>query len=239
MRSPTSGCRSRSPAASSASRRAYGARRVWHDVLAEGLSCGLHRVERLMRLHGQRARPRRRGLPKDEGVRSVIADNILARDFQADRPNQKWLADFTYVWTAEGWLYVAVVMDPRWGRRPPDGVLILLDLPAHRRLVHEGRARRFPGHGCPDDGGLASRQSRRLASPLRPGQPGRSQPTVATGSRSAAASASSSASAGVLHPRVRRGRPLRAAATASSSSGPCWLRSVPFGKYWRKRPLVF
>ncbi len=43
--------------------------------------------------------------------RSVIADNILDRDFQADQPNQKWLADFTYIWTAEGWLYVAVVLD--------------------------------------------------------------------------------------------------------------------------------
>lgn len=58
-----------------------------------------------------RARPKRRGKPKDDGERSVIADNILDRDFQADRPNQKWLADFTYIWTAEGWLYVAVVLD--------------------------------------------------------------------------------------------------------------------------------
>ena len=41
----------------------------------------------------------------------MIADNILDRDFQADRPNQKWPADFTYIWTAEGWLYVAVVLD--------------------------------------------------------------------------------------------------------------------------------
>jgi putative transposase len=49
------------------------------------------------------------GKPKDDGERSVIADNILDRDFEADRPNQKWLADFTYIWTAEGWLYVAVV----------------------------------------------------------------------------------------------------------------------------------
>lgn len=64
-----------------------------------------------MRLNGQRARPRRRGLPKDNGARSVIADNILDRDFQADRPNQKWLADFTYVWTAEGWLTIAAVLD--------------------------------------------------------------------------------------------------------------------------------
>ncbi len=49
--------------------RTYGARRVWHDVLAEGIACGLHRVERLMRVNGLRARPRRRGLPKDNGAR--------------------------------------------------------------------------------------------------------------------------------------------------------------------------
>jgi putative transposase len=60
---------------------------------------------------GLRARPRRRGLPKDEGTRSEIADNVLDRQFTADAPNQKWVADFTYIWTAEGWLYVAVVLD--------------------------------------------------------------------------------------------------------------------------------
>lgn len=72
-----------------ASDRTYGARRVWRDVLEEGLACGLHRIERLMRINALRARPRRRGKPKDDGERSVIADNILERDFQADRPNQK------------------------------------------------------------------------------------------------------------------------------------------------------
>jgi putative transposase len=91
--------------------RTYGARRVWHDLLAEGISCGLHRVERLMQAQGLRARPRRRGLPKDQGERSVIAGNVLDRQFTADRPNQKWVADFTYIWTAEGWLYVAAVID--------------------------------------------------------------------------------------------------------------------------------
>jgi len=91
--------------------RTYGARRVWHDVLAQGQRCGLHRVERLMRRQALRARPRRRGLPFDHGERSVIADNVLDRQFQADAPNQKWVADFTYIWTAEGWLYVAVVLD--------------------------------------------------------------------------------------------------------------------------------
>lgn len=94
-----------------ASDRTYGARRVWHDVLAMGHSCGLHRVERLMREQALRARPRRRGLPADRGQRSVIADNVLDRQFQADAPNRKWVADFTYLWTAEGWLYVAVVLD--------------------------------------------------------------------------------------------------------------------------------
>ena len=51
--------------------RTYGARRVWHDVLAEGATCGLHRVERLMREQALRARPRRRGLPSDKGTDSV------------------------------------------------------------------------------------------------------------------------------------------------------------------------
>jgi len=94
-----------------ASYRTYGARRVWHDLLAEGLSCGLHGVERLMRQQALKARPRRRGLPRDDGERSVIAGNVLDRQFTADAPNRKWVADFTYIWTAEGWLYVAAVID--------------------------------------------------------------------------------------------------------------------------------
>jgi len=91
--------------------RTYGARRVWHDMLAEGFACGLHRVERLMGLQALRVRPRRRQLPKDAGTRSIIAPNVLDRAFNADEPNQKWVADFTYIWTAEGWLNVAVVLD--------------------------------------------------------------------------------------------------------------------------------
>lgn len=82
--------------------RTYGARRVWHDVLELGMRCGLHRIERLMRAHALRVRPRRRGLPKDDGTRSEITDNVLDRQFQADGPNRKWVADYTYIWTAEG-----------------------------------------------------------------------------------------------------------------------------------------
>src|ERR1044072_8246333 len=95
-----------------ASDRTYGARRVWRDLLAEGLSCGLHRIERLMRLQALKARPRRRRLPPDLGERQIaVAANILDRSFEAHAPNRKWIADFTYVWTAEGWLYVAAVVD--------------------------------------------------------------------------------------------------------------------------------
>ena len=93
--------------------RTYGARGVWHDLLAEGFNYGLHRIERLMRKNGLRARPRRRYLPPDTGQRmvSAIAPNVLDRQFHAPRPNAKWIADFTYIWTAEGWLYVAAVID--------------------------------------------------------------------------------------------------------------------------------
>jgi putative transposase len=96
-----------------ASDRTYGARRVWHDVLADGVDCGLHKIERLMRQQALRARPRRRGLPADKGERAhgTVSPNILDRQFEVPKPNQKWVADFTYIWTAEGWLYVAVVID--------------------------------------------------------------------------------------------------------------------------------
>jgi putative transposase len=91
--------------------RTYGARRDWHDILALGQSCGLHRIERLMREQALRARPRRRGLPKDRGERSTIVENVLDRQFRVDAPNQKWVADFTHIWAAEGWLYAAAVLD--------------------------------------------------------------------------------------------------------------------------------
>ncbi|MDO9294652.1 IS3 family transposase, partial [Bradyrhizobium sp.] len=96
-----------------ASDRTYGARRVWRDLLADGVECGLHQVERLMRLQALRARPRRRRLPKDEGDRQVgnVPANLLDWQFTAERANQKWIADFTYIWTAEGWLYVSAVID--------------------------------------------------------------------------------------------------------------------------------
>lgn len=91
----------------------YGSPRVWKDLRAWGYSCGRHRIARLMAAVGLQARRRRRRLPSDCGVRpeNVIAGNVLDREFQAERPNQRWVADFTYIWTREGWLYFAAVLD--------------------------------------------------------------------------------------------------------------------------------
>jgi putative transposase len=91
----------------------YGARRVRRDLRAWGQLCGIHRVERLMLAAGLQARRKRRRLPFDTGLRAItaIAPNLLDREFQAEAPNQRWVADFTYIWTDEGWLYVAAVLD--------------------------------------------------------------------------------------------------------------------------------
>lgn len=80
---------------------------------AWGHRCGVHRVQRLMSLAQRVARPKRRRLPFDHGIRPehAIAPNLLDRQFGAMAPNCKWAADFTYLWTAQGWLYVAVVLD--------------------------------------------------------------------------------------------------------------------------------
>jgi putative transposase len=91
----------------------YGYRRVWRDLQAWGHACGRDRAARLMRAAGLYGRRRRRYLPSDTGVRTehLIARNLLERRFEASEPNKQWVADFTYLWTAEGWLFVAVVLD--------------------------------------------------------------------------------------------------------------------------------
>jgi putative transposase len=93
--------------------RTYGARRILGDVREAGHACGRQHVARLMRQEALWARPKRRARPVDQGVRLVhtLAPNVLDRQFTATAPNQKWVADFTYLYTREGWLFVAVVLD--------------------------------------------------------------------------------------------------------------------------------
>ena len=82
-----------------ASNRIYGARRILKDMLELGHRCGLHKIERLMKAQALRARPCRRAKPTDRGDRlpSAIGSNLLDRQFVADAPNKKWVADFTYI----------------------------------------------------------------------------------------------------------------------------------------------
>jgi putative transposase len=93
--------------------RTYGSPRVWRDLHDWGEAVSENRIARLMRQAGLCARAQRRRLPADTGARSehAIAPNVLDRRFEAEAPNRRWVADFTYIWSAEGWLYVAAVLD--------------------------------------------------------------------------------------------------------------------------------
>lgn len=95
-----------------ASRRNYGSPRVYDALRKEGVRCSLARVERLMR-ENNITPPRKSKFKKttDSDHPHAIAPNILGRDFTSPSPNRRWSTDITYVWTMEGWLYLAVVMD--------------------------------------------------------------------------------------------------------------------------------
>ena len=95
-----------------ASDQTYGSPRIVRDLQAAGETCSVNRVARLMQAAGIKARHKRRRMPGQlAAVVHTVAPNLLERQFDATAPNQKWTADFTYVWTAEGWLFVAVVLD--------------------------------------------------------------------------------------------------------------------------------
>jgi transposase InsO family protein len=94
------------------SRGIYGAPRIHHELRIQGHPCGRHRVARLMRRAGLRARMKRRyRVTTRSEHRHPTAPNLLAQRFHAERANQAWVADITYIATREGWLYLAVVID--------------------------------------------------------------------------------------------------------------------------------
>ena len=99
-------------AAYHAHRRLYGSPRLHVELHEQGISCSRKRVARLMRAMGLAARRpchRTRTTRSDPSAR--VAPNLLKQEFTASRPNQKWTGDITAVWTYEGWLYLAVVLD--------------------------------------------------------------------------------------------------------------------------------
>ena len=95
-----------------ASRGRYGSPRVHAALRAHGRRVGRKRVARLMRGMGLSARRKRRFRRTTDSAHAFpVAPNLLGRDFTASAPDRVWLADLTYIWTAEGWLYLAVVLD--------------------------------------------------------------------------------------------------------------------------------
>lgn len=94
------------------SRRTYGSPRIHAELHARGTRCSRKRVARLMRQAGLSARrPRRAARTTDSRHSLPVAPNLLGRDFSTPAPDRKWVADITYVPTAEGWLYLAVILD--------------------------------------------------------------------------------------------------------------------------------
>lgn len=96
-----------------ASRGTYGSPRVQAALKREGVSAGKHRIARLMKAQGIAGKTSQRKGPRttQREAGAQAAPNWLAQDFTASRPNEKWLADITYIDTAEGWLYLAAVLD--------------------------------------------------------------------------------------------------------------------------------
>ena len=91
---------------------AYGSPRMLREIRARGFPASKERVERLMRENGIRARHKRRWRATTNSKHSLpIAPNRLERNFTPAAPNQVWTADMTYIWTDEGWLYLAMVLD--------------------------------------------------------------------------------------------------------------------------------
>jgi transposase InsO family protein len=99
-------------AASKAGRGNYGSPRVHRELRAKGRRVGKKRVERLMRDEGIVARKKRRfRRTTDSNHAHPIAPNVLNRNFNVELPNTAWVTDVTYVWTHEGWLYLAAILD--------------------------------------------------------------------------------------------------------------------------------
>jgi len=90
----------------------YGSRRIAEQLNAEGHRVGRYKARRLMRQLGLRVKVSRRyKLTTDSRHSFPVAQNLVNRNFEVGSPNATWTADITYVWTLEGWLYLAVVMD--------------------------------------------------------------------------------------------------------------------------------
>ena len=94
------------------SRRAYGSPRITVELQAKGMKCGENRVALLMKIHGIVGKAKKKFKATTNSTHSLpVAENLLKQNFAAEKPNTVWVSDITYVWTSEGWLYLAVILD--------------------------------------------------------------------------------------------------------------------------------
>ena len=94
------------------SRCTYGSPSITHQLKIEGEYCGKNRIARLMRLNGIKAKTKKKfKITTDSGHGKKAADNLVNQCFKADYPDRLWCSDITYLWTKEGWLYLAVILD--------------------------------------------------------------------------------------------------------------------------------
>lgn len=94
------------------SRKTYGSPRVHQELRAQGFQAGKHRVARLMRKQGLQVVPCRRFVVTTESKHDdPVFPNVLNRQFTVAAPNQVWGSDLSAIWTDEGWLYIAIVLD--------------------------------------------------------------------------------------------------------------------------------
>jgi putative transposase len=144
------------------SRGRYGSPRIHAELRERGQRTGRKRVARLMRTAGLRARERRRfRCTTDSRHGMAIKANLLARRFAVPAPNSGWVTDITYLWTWEGWLYLAVILDlfsrrvVGWGlseRLEREGALDALKMALQNRqppqglLHHSDRGSQYASH---------------------------------------------------------------------------------------------
>lgn len=90
----------------------YGSPRIYEELKQRGVSCSEKRIARLMRLSQLYAVTAKRFIVTTDSNHALpIAENVLDREFSVETPNARWTADITYLWTSEGWLYLAVILD--------------------------------------------------------------------------------------------------------------------------------
>jgi putative transposase len=99
-------------AAHKVSRSTCGSLRVHRELVEQGQAVGRDRVARLMRDNELRAKRKRRFRnTRQSNHRHPIAPNVLGREFTVEQPNAAWVGDITYIWTLEGWRYLAAILD--------------------------------------------------------------------------------------------------------------------------------